>query len=95
MASIATARDRSHGINDAPHLARRRWSAPPDPGLLDPGAARSRRCGSGPECRLFNDQPRNVPLYQRYGFEIAAEGDVADGGTHVWYMRRRPHPITR
>ena len=58
-------------------------------------AGLSRVDQDGVECRLFNDQPRNVPLYQRYGFEIAAEGDVADGGTHVWYMRRRPHPITR
>jgi ribosomal protein S18 acetylase RimI-like enzyme len=46
------------------------------------------------ECRLFTDEPRNVPLYLRHGFEIAAEGDVPDGGPHVRYMRRRPHPIT-
>jgi ribosomal protein S18 acetylase RimI-like enzyme len=46
------------------------------------------------ECRLFTDEPRNVPLYLRHGFEIAAEGDVLDGGPHVRYMRRRPHPIT-
>jgi ribosomal protein S18 acetylase RimI-like enzyme len=57
-------------------------------------AGLSRVDQDGVECRLFTDQPRNVPLYQRYGFEIAAEGDVADGGPHVRYMRRGPHPIT-
>jgi ribosomal protein S18 acetylase RimI-like enzyme len=46
------------------------------------------------ECRLFTTQPRNVPLYQRYGFEIAAERDAPDGGPHFWYMRRGPHPVT-
>jgi GNAT superfamily N-acetyltransferase len=49
----------------------------------------------GVECRLFTEQPRNVPLYQRYGFEVAVEGDVPDGGPHFWFMRRGPHPITR
>jgi GNAT superfamily N-acetyltransferase len=58
-------------------------------------AGLSRVDQDGVECRLFNDQPRNVPLYQRYGFEIAVEGDVPDEGPHVWFMRRRPHPITR
>ena len=57
-------------------------------------AGLSRVDQDGVECRLFNAQPRNVPLYQRYGFEIAAEGDVPDGGPHPWFMRRRPHPIT-
>jgi ribosomal protein S18 acetylase RimI-like enzyme len=46
------------------------------------------------ECRLFTDAPRNVPLYQRHGFEIAVEGDIPDGGPHFWFMRRRPRPIT-
>jgi ribosomal protein S18 acetylase RimI-like enzyme len=44
------------------------------------------------ECRLFTDEPRNVPLYRRHGFEIAAEGDVPDGGPHFCYMRRGSHP---
>jgi len=54
----------------------------------------SRADQDGVECRLFTEQPRNVPLYQRYGFEIAVEGDVPDEGPHLWFMRRRPHPIT-
>ena len=57
-------------------------------------AGLSRVDHDGVECHLLTEQPRNVPLYQRYGFEIAAEGDVPDGGPHVWFMRRRPHPIT-
>ena len=57
-------------------------------------AGLSRVDQDGVECRLFTEQPRNVPLYQRYGFEIAVEGDVPDGGPHLWFMRRRPHPIT-
>jgi GNAT superfamily N-acetyltransferase len=58
-------------------------------------AGLSRVDQDGVECRLFNMQPRNVPLYQRYGFEIAVEGDIPDGGPHFWFMRRRPHLITR
>jgi GNAT superfamily N-acetyltransferase len=60
--------------------------------LLRAGLARVDQ--DGVECRLFTGQPRNVPLYQRYGFEIAVEGDIPDGGPHFWFMRRRPHPIT-
>jgi ribosomal protein S18 acetylase RimI-like enzyme len=58
-------------------------------------AGLSRVDEDGVECRLFTWQPRNVPLYQRYGFEIAVEGDAPDGRPHYWFMRRRPHPITR
>ena len=57
-------------------------------------AGLSRVDQDGVECQLFTEEPRNVPLYQRYGFEIAVEGDVPDGGPHFWFMRRRPHPIT-
>jgi ribosomal protein S18 acetylase RimI-like enzyme len=60
--------------------------------LLRAGLARVDH--DGVECHLFSFPPRNVPLYQRYGFEIAVEGDVPDGGPHFWFMRRRPHPIT-
>jgi GNAT superfamily N-acetyltransferase len=61
--------------------------------LLRAGLARVDQ--DGVECHLFTEQPRNVQLYQRYGFEIAAEGDVPDGGPHFWFMRRRPHAIAR
>jgi ribosomal protein S18 acetylase RimI-like enzyme len=57
-------------------------------------AGLSRVDQDGVECRLVTRGRRNVPLYQRYGFEIAVEGDGPDGGPHFWFMRRRPHPIT-
>ena len=57
-------------------------------------AGLSRVDQDGVECWLFNMKPRNVPLYQRHGFEIAVDGDLPDGGPHFWFMRRRPHPIT-
>ena len=49
----------------------------------------------GVECHLFTERSRNVSLYQRYGFEIAVEGDVPDGGPHFWFMRRRRLPGVR
>ena len=57
-------------------------------------AGLSRVDQDGVECQLFTEESRNVPLYQRYGFEIAVEGDLPDGGPHFWFMRRRPFPIT-
>ena len=39
---------------------------------------------------LETSKPNNVPFWQRHGFEVAAEGDVPDGGPHVWGMRREP-----
>jgi GNAT superfamily N-acetyltransferase len=56
-------------------------------------AGLSRVDQDGVECHLFTEQPRSVPIYRRFGFEIAVEGDVPDGGPHFWFMRRRPHPI--
>jgi ribosomal protein S18 acetylase RimI-like enzyme len=32
--------------------------------------------------------PSNVGLYQRFGFEVTAEWDVAGGGPHFWAMTR-------
>lgn len=84
-------------VPSAPH-----WHLPfigVDPARLGLGlgslllrAGLSRVDQDGVECRLFTDNPRNVSLYLRHGFEIAAEGDVPDGGPHCCYMRRRPHP---
>jgi uncharacterized protein YhfF/GNAT superfamily N-acetyltransferase len=33
---------------------------------------------------------RNLALYRRFGFALAAEGDAPGGGPHVWFMRRDP-----
>jgi ribosomal protein S18 acetylase RimI-like enzyme len=57
-------------------------------------AGLSRVDQDGVECQLITEEPRNLALYQRHGFEIAVEGDVPDGGPHFWSMRRGPHPIT-
>jgi ribosomal protein S18 acetylase RimI-like enzyme len=57
-------------------------------------AGLSRVDQDGVECQLFTEQPRNVPLYQRYGFEIAVDGDLPDGGPHFWFMRWRPQALT-
>jgi hypothetical protein len=44
---------------------------------------------SGTPCYLETANERNVVLYQRYGFAVAAESDLR-GGPHVWAMLRRP-----
>jgi GNAT superfamily N-acetyltransferase len=59
--------------------------------LLRAGLARVDR--DGVECQLFTWGPRNVPLYQRYGFEVSVDEDIPGTGPHFWFMRRRPHPI--
>jgi ribosomal protein S18 acetylase RimI-like enzyme len=56
--------------------------------LLRAGLARVDR--DGVECHLITWPPGNVRLYQRYGFEVAVEGDVPGGGPRFRYMRRRP-----
>jgi GNAT superfamily N-acetyltransferase len=33
---------------------------------------------------------RNVPLYQRHGFNVVEEAVSPEGGPHVWFMRRDP-----
>jgi ribosomal protein S18 acetylase RimI-like enzyme len=33
---------------------------------------------------------RNVGYYERFGFRVVLEGDVPDGGPHIWFMRRDP-----
>ena len=35
-------------------------------------------------------QPANVSWYRRHGFEVVAEGHVAEGGPRYWIMRREP-----
>ncbi|MGH3458761.1 GNAT family N-acetyltransferase [Aeromicrobium sp.] len=33
---------------------------------------------------------RNVPLYERHGFQVVEDADPPEGGPHVWFMRRNP-----
>jgi GNAT superfamily N-acetyltransferase len=39
---------------------------------------------------LGTNTARNLPLYERHGFEVAAEAPVPDGGPPTWAMLRRP-----
>lgn len=39
-------------------------------------------------CYLENANPRNLPLYQRFGFQVVNELDVI--GIHNWFMWRDP-----
>ena len=40
-------------------------------------------------CYLENANPRNLPFYQRFGFQIIAEKEII--GTPCWFMWRPPH----
>jgi hypothetical protein len=55
------------------------------------GSRASTRTGSSAGCSPCSRG--TCRFYQRYGFEIAVEGDVPDGGPHFWFMRRGPHAI--
>ena len=37
---------------------------------------------------LESTNPRNNPLYERYGFNIVGEATLSNGGPSVWFMRR-------
>lgn len=39
---------------------------------------------------LENTNRKNLPLYERAGFKIMAEGHIPRGGPSVWFMMRRP-----
>jgi GNAT superfamily N-acetyltransferase len=39
---------------------------------------------------LETGTPRNVPLYERFGFRVVEDADAPGGGPHVWFMRRAP-----
>lgn len=56
--------------------------------LIRFGLARSTR--TGVPALLETGTPTNVPYYERFGFRVVDEGDVPDGGPHVWFMRREP-----
>jgi ribosomal protein S18 acetylase RimI-like enzyme len=56
--------------------------------LMRPMLARAD--AEGVACYLETFNPRTVPLYQRHGFEVAAEGDPPKGAPHFWTMVRPP-----
>lgn len=39
---------------------------------------------------LESSNERNVPLYERHGFEVIGEEALADGGPTMWFMLRQP-----
>lgn len=39
---------------------------------------------------LETQNPTNVPFYERRGFVVTDEVDIAAGGPHMWLMQRRP-----
>ena len=39
---------------------------------------------------LESSSPRNVPLYERHGFEVTAEKPIGDGGPPLFFMWREP-----
>jgi GNAT superfamily N-acetyltransferase len=45
---------------------------------------------AGLPCYLETQKARNVPFYQRHGFEVVGEVDPTDAGPHFWLMRRNP-----
>ena len=50
----------------------------------------SRADADGLPCYLETMKPRNVPFYQKHGFEVLVEADLPGGGLHFWTMRRPP-----
>ena len=56
--------------------------------LMQPVLARAD--ADGLACYLETAKARNLPLYQRQGFQIVLEADVPKGGPHIWTMMRAP-----
>jgi GNAT superfamily N-acetyltransferase len=56
--------------------------------LIEFGLERARRDGVG--VFLETGTKSNVAYYERFGFRLAEEADVPDGGPHVWFMRFDP-----
>lgn len=44
----------------------------------------------GLPCYLETERERNVPFYNRHGFEVVDEVDLPKSGPHIWTMRREP-----
>ncbi len=56
--------------------------------LMAPVLARAD--AEGLPCYLETMKTRNVPFYQKHGFEVVVEDDVPGGGLHFWTMKRSP-----
>jgi hypothetical protein len=42
-------------------------------------------------CYLETENERNLPFYERHGFEVVSDGEVPKRGLRVWAMVREPH----
>jgi len=56
--------------------------------LIQPVLARAD--AEGLPCYLETMKTRNVPFYQKHGFEVVVEDDLPKGGCHFWTMKRMP-----
>ena len=45
----------------------------------------------GLPCYLETQNERNLPFYERHGFEVVSDGEVPKHGLRVWAMVRDPH----
>ena len=51
----------------------------------------TRRCDEeGMPAYLESSSPRNVPLYERHGFEVQAAEPLGEGGPPMFFMWREP-----
>jgi GNAT superfamily N-acetyltransferase len=73
------------------------WALGVDPACQGQGfggsllaAGLERLDAQGLPCYLETHNPRNVPIYQRYGFEVAEENEVSPSGLRIWNMLRPP-----
>ena len=56
--------------------------------LIEFGLAQARQ--DGVDAYLETGTARNVAYYQRFGFQVAAQGTVPGDGIPVWFLRCRP-----
>jgi ribosomal protein S18 acetylase RimI-like enzyme len=54
-------------------------------------AGLERADASNMPCYLETMNPDNVPLYQKFGFAIASEGDIPGSSVRMWGMVRPAH----
>ncbi|MGA2286696.1 MAG: GNAT family N-acetyltransferase [Dehalococcoidia bacterium] len=82
-------------LRDAPERHWYLWTLGVDPprqgqgvgsALLRPVLSLAHR--EGLPCYLEADKAKNVPFYQRHGFEVVEEDDLPGGGMHYWTMKR-------
>ena len=56
--------------------------------LIEHGLGRAD--ADGTTAWLVTSKPGNVPLYERFGFEVRAAEDAPGRGPHLWFMGREP-----